>query len=169
MFAQPGKKLLFMGGEFGQYREWSHDRSLDWNLLDFPLHRGMMTWVEQLQRVYREQSALHWCDNDYRGFEWVDCNDAPASVVSLLRKGKSPEDTMLVACNFTPVPRLGYLVGVPHGGYWHELLNSDGSEYGGSGFGNMGGVEAWNESVHGRPYSLRLRLPPLGALFLKKA
>jgi 1,4-alpha-glucan branching enzyme len=169
MFAQPGKKLLFMGAEFGQYREWSHDRSLDWNLLDFPLHRGMMTWIEQLQRVYREEPALHWFDNDYRGFEWVDCNDAPASIVSLLRKGKSPEDTVLVACNFTPIPRLGYLVGVPHGGYWRELLNSDGSEYGGSGVGNLGGTEAMHESVHGRPYSLRLRLPPLGALFLKKA
>jgi 1,4-alpha-glucan branching enzyme len=168
MFAQPGKKLLFMGAELAQYREWSHDRSLDWNVLEYPLHRGMMTWLEQLHRVYRQEPALHWFDNDARGFEWVDCNDAPASVVSLLRKGKSPEDTMLIACNFTPVPRLEYRVGVPHGGYWRELLNSDGSDYGGSGVGNMGGAEAVNESVHGRPYSLRLTLPPLGALFLKR-
>lgn len=169
MFAQPGKKLLFMGAEFAQYREWSHDRSLDWNLLEGPLHRGMTTWIEQLNRVYRNEPALHWFDNDPRGFEWVDCNDAPASIVALLRKGKSPEDAVLVICNFTPVPRLGYLVGVPHGGYWRELLNSDGREYGGSGAGNMGGAEAMNNSVHGRPYSLRLTLPPLGALFLKKS
>jgi 1,4-alpha-glucan branching enzyme len=168
MFAQPGKKLLFMGGEFGQVSEWSHDRSLDWNVLEYPVHRGMMTWVEHLNHMYSNESALHWFDNDARGFEWVDCNDAPASIVSLLRKGKSPEDTILVACNFTPVPRLGYLVGVPHGGYWRELLNSDGNLYGGSGIGNMGGTEAMNQSIHGRPYSLRLTLPPLGALFLKK-
>ena len=168
MFAQPGKKLLFMGDEFGQVSEWSHDRSIDWNVLQYPVHSGLMTWVEQLNRVYRKEPALHCFDNDARGFEWVDCNDAPASVVSLLRKGPSPEDTVLVACNFTPVPRLGYLVGVPHGGYWRELLNSDGHEYGGSGAGNMGGAEAMNASVHGRPFSLRLTLPPLGALFLKK-
>ncbi|HYU47416.1 MAG TPA: 1,4-alpha-glucan branching protein GlgB, partial [Terriglobales bacterium] len=114
MFAQPGKKLLFMGSELGQYREWSHDRSLDWNVLEYPLHRGMAIWIEQLHRVYRKEPALHWFDNDARGFEWVDCNDAPASIVSLLRKGKSPEDTMLIACNFTPVPRQEYRVGVPH-------------------------------------------------------
>jgi 1,4-alpha-glucan branching enzyme len=168
MFAQPGKKLLFMGAEFGQVSEWSHDRSLDWNVLEYPVHRGMMLWVEHLNHMYRNESALHWFDNDMKGFEWVDCNDAPASIVSLLRHGKSPEDTMLVACNFTPVSRLGYRVGVPHGGYWRELLNSDGRDYGGSGAGNMGGTEAMHEPMHGRPYSLRLTLPPLGALFLKK-
>ena len=168
MFAQPGKKLLFMGSEFGQVSEWSHDRSLDWNVLEYPVHRGLMTWIEHLNHMYRNEPALHWFDNEPRGFEWVDCNDAPASIVSLLRKGKSPEDTILVACNFTPVPRLGYLVGVPHGGYWHELLNSDGRDYGGSGIGNMGGAQAMAEKVHGRPYSLRLTLPPLGALFLKQ-
>ena len=168
MFAQPGKKLLFMGAEFGQVSEWSHDRSLDWNVLQYPVHSGMMLWLEHLNHMYRNEPALHWFDNDPRGFEWVDCNDAPASIVSLLRKGKSPEDTILIACNFTPVPRLGYLVGVPHGGYWHELLNSDGRDYGGSGIGNMGGAQAMAEKVHGRPYSLRLTLPPLGALFLKQ-
>ena len=169
MFAQPGKKLLFMGCEFGQYREWSHDRSLDWNLLERPLHRGLMSWVEQLNRVYRSESPLHQFDNDPKGFEWVDCNDAPASVVSLLRKGEDDENPILIVCNFTPVPRLGYLVGVPVGGYWKELLNSDAREYGGSGSGNMGGTEALPEKTHGRPYSLRLTLPPLGALFLRKA
>src|SRR5882762_3331630 len=169
MFAQPGKKLLFMGGEFGQYREWSHDRSLDWHLLEGPLHRGMLAWMEQLNRAYRGENALHWFDNDPQGFEWVDCNDAPASIISLLRKGKTADDAVLVACNFTPVPRVGYKVGVPSSGYWKEILNSDAREYGGSGVGNMGGAEALTESVHGRPYSLRLTLPPLGALFLKKS
>jgi 1,4-alpha-glucan branching enzyme len=172
MLAQPGKKLLFMGCEFGQYREWSHDRSLDWNLLEGPLHRGLMTFVEQLNRVYRSESPLHWFDNDPKGFEWVDCNDAPASVVSLLRKGNDEdgieENPVLIVCNFTPIPRVGYLVGVPSGGYWKELLNSDGREYGGSGIGNMGGTEALPEKTHGRPFSLRLTLPPLGALFLRK-
>ncbi len=168
MYAQPGKKLLFMGGEFGQYHEWSHDRSLDWHLLEGTLHRGLQTWMEQLNRTYRGENALHWFDNDPQGFEWVDCNDAPASVISLLRKGKSADDAVLVACNFTPVPRAGYKVGVPSGGYWKEILNSDAREYGGSGVGNMGSAEALPESVHGRPHSLRLTLPPLGALFLKK-
>jgi 1,4-alpha-glucan branching enzyme len=169
MFAQPGKKLLFMGCEFGQVSEWSHDRSLDWDVLQYPVHRGLMNWVEQLNRVYRSESALHWFDNDPMGFEWVDCNDAPASIIALLRKGKDGENPVLVVCNFTPVPRLGYMVGVPEGGYWKELLNSDGLEYGGSGSGNMGGAEALPEETHGRPYSLRLTLPPLGALFLRKA
>jgi 1,4-alpha-glucan branching enzyme len=168
MYAQPGKKLLFMGGEFGQYREWSHDRSLDWHLLEGPLHRGLQAWMEQLNQAYRRQGALHWFDNDPQGFEWVDCNDAPASVISLLRKGKSADDAVLIACNFTPVPRVGYKVGVPSAGYWKEILNSDAREYGGGGIGNMGGAEALAESVHGRPYSLRLTLPPLGALFLKR-
>ncbi len=169
MFAQPGKKLLFMGAEFGQYREWSHDNSLDWHLLESSLHRGLQAWMEQLNRAYRAEGALHWFDNDPQGFEWVDCNDAPASVISLLRKGKSADDSVLIACNFTPVPRVGYKVGVPSAGYWKEILNSDAREYGGGGIGNMGGAEALAESVHGRPYSLRLTLPPLGALFLKKS
>src|ERR1700687_2543917 len=151
MFAQPGKKLLFMGCEFGQVSEWSHDRSLDWNVLQYPVHRGLMNWVEQLNRVYRSESALHWFDNDPKGFEWVDCNDAPRSVVSLLRKGKEGENPVLIACNFTPVPRLGYMVGVPTGGYWKELLNSDAREYGGTGTGNMGGAEGLPEGTHGRP------------------
>jgi len=169
MFAQPGKKLLFMGAEFGQVSEWSHDRSLDWDVLQYPVHSGLMAWVEQLNRLYREQQPLHWFDNDPRGFEWVDCNDAPHSIVSLLRKGQSEDDCLLIVCNFTPVPRLGYKVGVPHGGYWRELLNSDAKEYKGTGIGNMGGTEALPEPTHGRPYTLRLTLPPLSALFLKRS
>jgi 1,4-alpha-glucan branching enzyme len=168
MFAQPSKKLLFMGGEIGQWREWSHDRALDWNLLDFPLHRGMQSWMEQLNRFYRSEPAMHWFDNDPAGFEWVDCNDSLTSTISLLRKGKNPEDVIMAAFNFTPVPRESYLIGVPEGGYWHELLNSDAKDYGGSGMGNMGGVEATDLIVHGRPYSLKLTLPPLGAVFFKK-
>jgi 1,4-alpha-glucan branching enzyme len=165
MYAQPGKKLLFMGGEFGQWREWAHDSSLDWSLLDRPLHRGVQNWLETLNRVYRERRALHELDHDPNGFEWIDCNDNAASVVSLLRKGKLPDDMLLVVCNFTPVPRIGYRVGVPSGGFWRELLNSDGKEYGGSGVGNMGGTAARQEPVHGRPFSLTLSLPPLGAVF----
>jgi 1,4-alpha-glucan branching enzyme len=157
-----------MGDEFGQVSEWGHDRSLDWDVLQYPVHRGLMNWAEQLNRLYRNEPALHWFDNDPNGFEWVDCNDAPLSVVSLLRKGKPDEDPILIACNFTPVPRMKYMVGVPSGGYWRELLNSDGQEYGGTGVGNMGGTEALPVKTHGRPFSLRLTLPPLGALFLKR-
>jgi 1,4-alpha-glucan branching enzyme len=167
MFAQPGKKLLFMGGEFGQVREWAHDTSLEWHVLQYPVHSGIQKWVEQLNRAYREQPALHHLDNDPSGFEWVDCNDTAASVVSLLRKGGSPQQTILVVCNFTPVVREAYRVGVPSDGCWRELLNSDASEYAGSGVGNLGGVKAEAQPAHGRPWSLSLRLPPLGALFLK--
>ncbi|HUJ93994.1 MAG TPA: 1,4-alpha-glucan branching protein GlgB [Terriglobales bacterium] len=166
MFGQPGKKLLFMGDEFGQVREWTHDSSLEWHVLQYPVHGGLQNWVRDLNRVYREQPALHELDNDPAGFEWVDCNDNAASVLSLLRKSKSGE-TILVVCNFTPVPREKYAVGVPRGGFWRELLNSDGREYFGSGIGNAGGRQAEPVAAHGRPYSLRLTLPPLGALFFK--
>jgi 1,4-alpha-glucan branching enzyme len=168
MFAQPGKKLLFMGDEFGQVREWGHDTSLEWDVLQYPVHSGVQKWVEQLNRIYREEPALHEIETDPAGFEWVDCNDTAASVVSLLRKGKRPEDTILVVCNFTPVPRKPYRIGVPFGGYWRELVNSDAREYAGSGMGNAGGRQAEEVPAHGRPYSLELTLPPLGALFLKR-
>ena len=167
MYAQPGKKLLFMGGEFAQWREWAHDTSLDWNLVDRPMHSGMQKWVEMLNRTYRTEHAMHVLDNDAAGFDWVDCCDTAASVLSLLRKGQSSNDVVLVVGNFTPVPRVGYRVGVPFGGYWRELLNSDGREYGGSGMGNMGGVQAEAIAAHGRPYSLNLTLPPLAIVFLK--
>jgi 1,4-alpha-glucan branching enzyme len=156
-----------MGLEFGQSSEWSHDRALDWWLLQFPVHKGAQNWVRDLNQLYRSQKALHELDADPAGFEWVDCNDAPMSVVSLLRKGKSPKDVMLVACNFTPVPRQKYRVGVPVGGRWRELLNSDGTEYAGSGVGNAGEVTALTEKQHGRPFSLELTLPPLAVVFLK--
>jgi 1,4-alpha-glucan branching enzyme len=168
MFAQPGKKLLFMGDEFGQVREWGHDMSLEWHVTQYPVHSGVQKWVEQLNRLYREERALHELEHDPAGFEWVDCNDTEASIVSLLRKGKRPEDTILIVCNFTPLPREPYRIGVPVGGYWRELLNSDAIEYAGSGMGNAGGRLAEEVSVHGRPYSVSLTLPPLGVLFLKR-
>src|SRR5690349_15488232 len=167
MFAQPGKKLLFMGDEFGQVREWAHDTSLEWHVLQYPVHSGLQNWVEQLNRLYRQEPALHELDNDHRGFEWIDFNDNAASTISLVRKPKSSTDSIVIVCNFTPVPRVGYRLGVPRGGYWRELLNSDGREYGGSGMGNMGGSMAEERPAHGRPYSLNLTLPPLAALFLK--
>src|SRR5579864_9233907 len=169
MFAQPGKKLLFMGDEFGQVREWGHDMSLEWHVLQYPVHSGVQKWVEQLNRAYREEPALHEIENDPAGFEWVDCNDTAASVVSLLRKGKRPEETILVVCNFTPVPREPYRIGVPFGGYCRELLNSDAKDYAGSGMGNAGGRQAEEVPAHGRPFSLELTLPPLGALFFKRS
>jgi 1,4-alpha-glucan branching enzyme len=167
MFAQPGKKLLFMGNDFGQEREWGHDMGLEWQVLQYPFHSGMLSWVEQLNRLYASEPALHELDTDPQGFEWIDCNDSVASTISLVRKGKSSKQRIVIVCNFTPVPRIGYRLGVPAPGFWRELLNSDAKEYGGSGMGNFGGVLAEKQEVHGRPYSLNLTLPPLAALFLK--
>jgi len=166
MFAQPGKKLLFMGGEFGQWREWSHDTSLDWHLMMFPSHQGVQRLISDLNRLYRTEPALHELDCDPRGFEWVDANDADSSVYSFLRKSRSGEH-ILIVLNATPVVREDYRIGVPFGGWWRELLNSDSEYYWGSGQGNAGGVMAEVVPSHGREFSLRLRLPPLGALFLK--
>lgn len=168
MFAQPGKKLLFMGGEFGQWREWSHDTSLDWHLLMFPSHQGTQRLIGDLNRLYRTEPALHELDCDPRGFEWIDANDADASVYSFLRKSRNGEQ-ILIVINATPVVREDYRIGVPAGGWWRELFNSDSEYYWGSGQGNAGGVMAEAIPTHGREFSLRLRLPPLGALFLKPA
>ena len=165
--AQPGKKLLFMGGEFGQWREWSHDRSLDWNLLEFPTHSGVQKWVADVNRLYREEKAMHELDEDPAGFEWIDANDADHSAATFLRRGRAPADVVLAAFNFTPVPRHNYRVGVPSGGFWREVLNSDAAEFGGSGQGNLGGVEAAPIPSHGHPSSLSLTLPPLAAIFLR--
>jgi len=167
MYAQPGKKLLFMGGEFGQWNEWYHEVSLDWHLLEYPLHSGVQRWVKDLNRLYRDEQCLHELDFHPDGFEWIDCSDSQGSILNLLRKGRSTGDILLVALNFTPVSRFNYRVGVPRGGYWRELLNSDAREYGGSSHGNLGGVEASPISFHGRPCSLPLTLPPLGAVFFK--
>jgi 1,4-alpha-glucan branching enzyme len=167
MYGQPGKKLLFMGGEFGQWREWNHDESLDWHLLEDPSHAGLSRWVEEINALYRNEPALHELDFDPDGFEWVDCNDGEQSVLTFLRKGRSTEDIFLVACNFTPVPRHNYLVGVPRGGFWREVRNSDARHYGGSGQGNIGGVEAAPISSHGRLHTLTIVVPPLAAVFFK--
>ena len=165
MWAHPGKKLLFMGGEFGQRREWNHDEALDWGALRDPRHAGLARWVEDLNRCYRAVPALYEQDFDAAGFEWVDAQDAEASVLSYLRKARDGS-TVLVVANFTPVPRDNYLVGVPHAGYWAERLNSDATLYGGSGVGNQGGVHSVPVSAHGRYHALNLTLPPLGVLFL---
>jgi 1,4-alpha-glucan branching enzyme len=167
MYAQPAKKLLFMGGELGQWSEWNHESSVEWHLTKYPLHAGLQLWVTDLNRLYREEPALHELDFSSSGFEWVDCGDSDQSVISLLRWGKSEADVVLVACNFTPVPRHNYRVGVPFKGAWKEILNSDGRDYGGSGQGNLGSVEAIPIPFHGRPYSINLTLPPLAAVFLK--
>jgi 1,4-alpha-glucan branching enzyme len=165
MYAQPAKKLQFMGDEFGQRSEWTHDRSLDWNLLQYPSHSGIQKWLGDLNRFYRGEPALHELDCDPAGFEWIDCGDADSSIVSLLRKGKSTSTLVLAVCNFTPVPRDNYGIGAPRGGFWREVLNSDGREYGGSGVGNSGGLVAASNPLHGRPYSLSLTLPPLAVVF----
>ena len=168
MYAQPGKKLLFMGCEFGQWAEWDHEKSLEWHLLDFAPHRGVQLWLENLNRMYREEPALHELDFDPTGFEWVDCSDSLQGVISLIRKGRSAEDQILVVLNFASVARYNYKVGVPRDGYWRELLNSDAGEYDGGGLGNQGGVQASPTVCHGRPFSLDLCLPPLAALFFKR-
>jgi len=166
MWAHPGKKLLFMGGEFGQRREWTHDGALEWWVLGQSEHAGVQRWVADLNALYRREPALHQVDFDTGGFEWVDCHDADASVLSFLRiPRKGPP--VLVVCNFTPVPRANYVVGVPEGGYWRELLNGDAVQYGGSGVGNYGGVDAAPVPAHGRFHSLSLTVPPLAALYFK--
>lgn len=166
-FGHPGKKLQFMGGEFGQRREWNHDTALDWHLAQQPLHAGLRRWVRDLNRLYREAPPLHERDSESGGFEWIDCNDHARSVVSFIRRGNQAHDTMLLVCNFTPVPRLDEPVGVPLGGWWREVLNSDATDYGGGGVGNRGGVEAEAVAQHGRPWRVRLALPPLGVVVLR--
>jgi 1,4-alpha-glucan branching enzyme len=169
MWTHPGKKLLFMGGEFGQEAEWNHNQSLDWHLLDDSMHRGVQSLVRDLNRLYREIPALHEKDCEPQGFEWVDASDTENSVLSYLRHGTQADKPCLTVCNFTPMPRHEYRVGVPHGGPWRERLNSDAPEYGGSGVGNGGIVEAEAVTWHGRPYSLLLTLPPLGTIVLEPA
>jgi 1,4-alpha-glucan branching enzyme len=163
----PGKKLLFMGCEWGQGREWNHDHSLDWHLMESPWHGGVARWVADLNRVYQEERPLHEMDCKPGGFDWVDCSDGHSGVISFLRKGSSANEALLVVCNFTPVTRSGYRVGVPFAGRWEEVLNSDAEIYGGSGQGNQGGMEAEVQPWHGRPYSLLLTAVPLGVVVFK--
>ena len=162
----PGKKLLFMGGELGQWREWNHESSIDWHLLEYPNHEGIRRWVRDLNRLLSSEPALYERDFENTGFEWVDFSDWESSVVSFLRK--SENETVLVVCNFTPLPHYNYRIGVPSGGFWKEILNSDAKEYGGSGHGNFGGLEATPVPIHGRFHSLVMTLPPLSVIVFKK-
>ncbi|MFQ5464705.1 MAG: 1,4-alpha-glucan branching protein GlgB, partial [Thermodesulfobacteriota bacterium] len=168
MYTHPGKKLLFMGGEFGQVKEWAHEESLEWHVLDYPYHSGLRRWVRDLNHLYRAEPALHERDFSEDGFEWVDFHDWEESVVSYIRKSGGGRDRVLVVCNFTPVERGGYNVGVPSGGFWREVLNSDALDYNGSGIGNIGGVYAQAREAHGRPFSLSITIPPLAVVIFKK-
>ncbi|MEK7206077.1 MAG: alpha amylase C-terminal domain-containing protein, partial [candidate division NC10 bacterium] len=168
MYGHPGKKLLFMGGEFGQTNEWYHEASLDWHLLEMgPHHRGLQRLVQDLNSLYREQPALHQVDFEPAGFQWIDCNDWEGGVVAFLRRARDPEDFLAVVCNFTPVARSGYRIGVPRGGFYRERINTDAEIYGGSNLGNSGGLMAEPIPHHGHHYSLSLTLPPLAGLVLK--
>ena len=164
-YCHPGAKLLFMGGEFGQQSEWNHDAALDWHLLEQEPHRGVLSWVRDLNRLYRDEPALHSSDHEPDGFRWVDCHDADNSVLAFLRL--AGDRCLLVVANFTPVPRRRYRIGVPSPGRWRELLNSDATEYGGSGKGNLGVVETNPVPSHGHDQSLELSLPPLGIIVLR--
>ncbi|MFW6369545.1 MAG: 1,4-alpha-glucan branching protein GlgB, partial [Myxococcota bacterium] len=166
MYAQAGKKLLFMGAEIAQWDEWHHDRSLDWHLLAHEPHQGVFNLLCDLNRIYRSVPAMHVRDSDPAGFEWIDGGDADGSTLVFMRRGHEERDVVLCILNFTPVPRHNHRVGVPFGGRWKELFNSDAATYGGSGHGNMGGVDAAPIAYHGRPWSLNLMAPPLGAVFL---
>ncbi len=167
MWTHPGKKLLFMGSDFGQWNEWDFDSSLQWDLLQWESHRGLKTCVADLNRLYRQEKSLHQYDFDGRGFEWIDCHNWDESTLSYLRRAKDPEDFLLVCCNFTPVPREKHRVGVPRAGWYEEVFNSDSAYYGGSNLGNGPGVEAEAISHHGRPASVEITLPPLATTVFK--
>jgi len=167
MWTHPGKKLLFMGGEFGQWHEWNHNESLQWHLLQWESHQGMQNYVAHLNHLYRTEPALYEVEFDSTGFEWVDCHNHEDSVLAYLRRGKNPEDYLLVCSNFTPVPRHGYKLGVPEAGWFEEISNSDSTYFGGSDVGNSGGIEALPIESHGRPASIEVTLPPLSTVVLK--
>jgi 1,4-alpha-glucan branching enzyme len=166
MFVHPGKKLLFMGSEFGQWREWNHDTSLDWQLLDEPGHAGLRRVVQDLNALYRREPALHQRDHQPDGFRWIDCSDNENSVVSVLRLAADPSDHLVAVFNFTPVPRRDYIVGAPAARFYREVLNTDSTLYGGSGMGNLGGLHATATPSHGFDQSFALTVPPLGAVLL---
>ena len=168
MFGHPGKKLLFMGSEFGQWREWNVEASLDWHLLDDPLHQGLRRWVQDLNHTYQREASLHQVDFEPAGFSWIDCNDNENSVISMIRRARDADDFTVMLANFTPVPRPGYRIGVPAGGWYRELLNSDGATYGGSNMGNSGGVRADDQPSHGFSHSIVVTVPPLGFVLLKR-
>jgi len=167
MYGHPGKKLLFMGGELGQWDEWDFEKSLDWHLLEDDKHRKLRLWLKDLNRFYRTEPAMHQLDFERLGFEWLDIQDWEKSIVSFARRARNPEHVVVSVCNFTPKPRKNYRLGVPSGGRWKEVLNSDALEYGGSGQGNLGGVEANPHPFHGRTDSISITLPPLSCLFFR--
>jgi 1,4-alpha-glucan branching enzyme len=166
MWAHPGKKLLFMGGEFAQEQEWSHERSLDWHLLERPEHLGVQSLVRDLNRIYRDEPALWELDAEPAGFCWLELNDAAANVIAFARFSTAGDRAMVCVCNFSPVPRPGYRVGLPRAGDWHEVLNTDASGYGGSGVVNAGTIAAAETPWHGQQWSAELDLPPLGVVWL---
>jgi 1,4-alpha-glucan branching enzyme len=166
MWTHPGKKLLFMGGELAQEREWNHDRSLDWHLLDDAMHRGVQLVIRDLNRLYRDVKALHELDTEPEGFQWIDGGDAEQSTLSYLRFSRESREIAVVVCNFTPVPRYGFHVGVPRGGIYRERFNSDARDYGGSGLGNIGAARTEALPWHGHAQALTLTLPPLATLVL---
>jgi len=168
MYGHPGKKLVFMGGEFGQWWEWDAGSDLQWSLLNEPLHQEMKQYMRDLNRIYKTEPALYEVDFHHEGFEWIDFSNAEESIISFIRKARSPENFLVFVCNFTPVPRQHYLTGVPEPGFYREILNSDAEIYGGTNMGNFGGVEAGGNSLHGKPYSIELVLPPLSVLIFKK-
>ncbi len=169
MYAQPAKKLIFMGDEIGQWHEWNHDGSIDWDLLQVPAHEGVRRLLEDLNKLYRENPAMHQLDFDPNGFGWLDPNDSENSVLSFLRRSRDADDVIIAIFNGTPVPRHNYRIGVPEMGAWDEILNSDAELYGGSGVGNYGQVDTTPVPWHGQPRSIKLSIPPLGALFLRHA
>jgi 1,4-alpha-glucan branching enzyme len=166
MWAHPGKKLLFMGGEFGQDREWAYDRSLDWHLLEYREHSGLQQLVRDLNRAYRAEPALWEVDFEPAGFRWIEPNDAPENVLAFARFSKDEERVLVCVCNLSPVPRTGYRVGLPRGGRWREVLNTDSTFYGGSDMGNYGGVDAEERPWQSQGYSVEVTLPPLGVVWL---
>ena len=166
-YGHPGKKMLFMGGEFGQRSEWDSSTSLEWNLLAFPEHQGLQRLIADFNALYRREPALYEVDFDWQGFDWIDCNDAAASILSFMRRARDPEDFIIVVANFTPVPHEKYRVGVPEPGYYRELINTDARHYGGTDFGNGGGVMAEPVPWMGRSHSIPVRVPPLGSIYFK--
>jgi 1,4-alpha-glucan branching enzyme len=168
LWTHPGKKLLFMGGEFGQRREWTHEGELEWWVAARPEHAGVQRFIRDLNRCYRAERSLHCLDFSPDGFEWIDADDAEQSIIVFLRKSPGADAPLLVVCNFTPVPRENFLVGVAQPGYWREILNSDSRDYGGAGWGNLGGIQSGPVGAHGRTESLTLTVPPLAMVVLRR-
>jgi 1,4-alpha-glucan branching enzyme len=167
MWGHPGKKMLFMGAEIGQWWEWNHDDSLQWHLLDYAPHRGLQQYIADLNRLYQSEPALHQVDFDWQGFQWIDLHDSDNSTLTYIRYAQDKTDCVVCACNFTPIPREQYRMGVPTGGLYRELLNSDSEIYGGSNIGNGGSVQADPIPWHNQPFSLLVTLPPLSVVLFK--